>query len=187
MSQKTDTMLDLETLGNGSNAAIIAIGAVKFDPKQRKILDKFYCRVDPQSCIDAGLTITGSTILWWMQQSEAARAEFKGTLPPLRTALEGFSAWIKKPVLSGDPGEKTRVWGNGATFDNVIASSAYHALRMERPWDYRSDRCYRTVKALFPQVQLPSGLNLTGHRADHDAEFQAMHLMDIWPHLYPQS
>lgn len=171
-------MLDLETLGNTSNAALISIGAVKFDPSTKQITDRFYSRVDPQSCINAGLTINGSTVLWWFQQHESARGEFKGALPSLKIALDGFTHWMKKT-------SNNRVWGNGATFDNVILTNAYTALKMERPWSYRDDRCYRTIKALFPNVPLPSGLNLTGHRADHDAEFQAIHLMQIWPHLYP--
>lgn len=172
-----DTMLDLETMGNGSKAAIIAIGAVKFNTGNRQIFDRFYSRVDLQSCMDAGLEISASTVMWWLQQSEAARSEFKGTLPSLHTALVGFTAWMKKEPTG------SRVWGNGATFDNVILTNAYTALKMERPWSYKDDRCYRTIKALNPQVPLPQNLNLTGHRADHDAEFQAIHLMDIWPHM----
>lgn len=176
-----DFMVDLETMGKESNAAIIAIGAVKFDPKARQITDRFYSRVDLQSCIDAGLTLSASTIMWWLQQSESARNEFKGVLPTLTIALKGFTSWMHKM-----PGEidKNRVWGNGATFDNVILTNAYAAAKMERPWSYKGDRCYRTIKALFPNVPLPQGLGLTGHRADHDAEFQAIHLMNIWPQLY---
>ena len=37
-------MLDLETMGNGSNAAITAIGAVEFDTETNLIGDKFYFR-----------------------------------------------------------------------------------------------------------------------------------------------
>lgn len=180
----TDCMLDLETMGNGSNAAIIAIGAVKFNPGNRQIVDKFYSRVDLQSCMDAGMQVNASTIMWWLQQSEAARKEFTGTLPLLHTALVGFTAFMNKQTDQKEMGN--RVWGNGATFDNVILSNAYLALKMERPWSYRDDRCYRTIKALYPQVQLPKDTGLIGHRADHDAEFQAIHLMDIWPLLKQQ-
>lgn len=170
-----DVMADIETLGTGSNAVMISIGAVRFDPATKQITDRFYTRVDPQSCMDAGLTVTGSTILWWLQQSQEARDQFKGALPSLKMALDGFTAWMKKM-----PG-KHRVWGNGATFDNVILTNAYAALKMERPWGYTDDRCYRTIKALYPDVAKPSGTGLVGHRADHDAEYQAIHLMDIWP------
>lgn len=178
-----DVMLDLETMSTESNAAIIAIGAVKFDPKTKQITDRFYTRVDLQSCKDAGLDISASTVMWWLQQSEAARSEFKGQLPPLRTALAGFTAWMGK--MPGDIGH-TSVWGNGATFDNVILTNAYSAVGIERPWKYNKDRCYRTIKSLFPNVKTPETPALVAHRADHDAEYQAIHLMQIWPYLYPQ-
>lgn len=176
-------MLDLETFGTRSDATIIAIGAVKFDPKEKKIYDRFYTRIDPQTSMDVGLTVNGSTILWWFQQSEAARAEFKGTLPSLKSALDGFTSWTQRQLRPDEKG--IRVWGNGATFDNVILSASYAAMKMPRPWDYRSDRCYRTIKALFPEVPLPK-TELIAHRADHDAEYQALHLMEIWPLLNRQ-
>lgn len=177
----TDCMVDLETMDSKSNAAIIAIGAVKFDPKLRQITDRFYTRVDLQSCMDVGLTVSGDTIMWWLQQSEAARAEFKGTLPSLKIALNGFTAWLSK--APSYPGTSHRVWGNGATFDNVILGNAYNAMKMERPWSFKGDRCYRTIKALYPDVPLPVAPHLVAHRADHDAEYQAIHLMEIWPKM----
>lgn len=177
-----DVMLDLETMGNAPTSAIIAVGAVKFDPAARRIVDKFYSRVDLQSCMDAGLVVSADTIMWWLQQSDAARGEFKGTLPKLKMALDGFTLWMNK--ITATPGDSHRVWGNGATFDNVILTSAYKALKMERPWTYKGDRCYRTIRSLFPNV--PFRDFGTAHRADHDAEAQAMHLMDIWPHIYAQ-
>ena len=173
-----DVMCDLETMGNRSNAAIIAIGAVKFDPVRKQITDRFYSRVDLQSCLDAGLTVDGSTIMWWLQQPEAARAEFKGKLPSLKLALDGFTAWMTR--IPADKGHE-HVFGNGATFDNVILTNAYNALKMERPWSYKGDRCYRTIRSLYPDV--PFKDFGTAHRADHDAEAQALHLMEIWPKL----
>lgn len=177
----TDFMADIETMGNGSKAAIISIGVVKFDPATRQILDRFYSRVDLKSCLDAGLEVSADTIMWWMQQSESARAEFKGvSFPTLKNALQGLTAFMHK--MPGEIGSE-HVWGNGATFDNVILTNAYKAIGMERPWSYKGDRCYRTIKALYPQIPMPSGEGLVAHRADHDAEFQALHLMAIWPHL----
>lgn len=174
-----DVMIDCETMGNGSKAAIIAIGAVKFDPKLKRIHDRFYSRVDLQSCLDVGLEVTAGTIMWWLEQSDVARAEFKGVLPPLKKALEGFSAWMNRQM---SPTEKAHtVWGNGATFDNVILTNAYNALKMERPWSYKGDRCYRTVRAMYPDVKFKD--HGVKHRADHDAEAQANHLMELWPLL----
>jgi hypothetical protein len=75
---KTDVMIDLETLATSSDAAILTIGAVKFDPfgreKQQADMDSFYVRVDLDSCHEIGLVTNDDTIAWWASQSKEAQA-----------------------------------------------------------------------------------------------------------------
>ena len=160
-------MVDLETLGNGSNAVIIAIGAVMFD--HTGIGDTFYTNVSPQSCVDVGLQMDVSTVMWWMQQTEQSRSIFKKVSSPLKTALDDFALWYP---------EGAALWGNGATFDNVILANAYRAVGVEQPWAYWNDRCYRTLKNLYPHVKLER----TGvaHNALDDAKSQALHAARIF-------
>ena len=68
-------MLDLETMGNGNRAAIIAIGAVAFNSSG--VNQRFYQQVRLDMSIDCGLEMDASTVLWWLQQSDAARSAFK--------------------------------------------------------------------------------------------------------------
>lgn len=56
-----DVMLDLETMGNGPRAAIVAIGAVEFDPKTRTVGDRFYQTVDLATAVKMGGEIDAST------------------------------------------------------------------------------------------------------------------------------
>jgi len=160
-------MVDLETLGNGSNAVILSLGVARFD--KYGIKDSVYLRIDEQSCVNAGLRMDVSTVLWWMKQSDAARAAFDQPGIQLADALEKFSEWVPEGAC---------VWGNGATFDNVILSNAYRAVGMRQPWDFWNDRCYRTVKNLYPEVEAPE---FTGakHNALDDAVHQAKHLILI--------
>jgi len=72
-------MIDLETLGNTTNAAFIALGAVVFDPNKPDggVYDMpktYYERVDWESACK-GRSISPSTVKWWMQQSNDARTE----------------------------------------------------------------------------------------------------------------
>lgn len=164
----TRIMLDLETMGNTSNAAITAIGAVKFD--HEKILDRFEVLVDLQSCLDAGMEVTASTVLWWLQQSEEARAQFKEEADSITLALAKFSAWVGHE-------EDIEIWGNGASFDNDILANAYRKCTMERPWPHWADRCYRMIKAKCPSIELRRVG--THHRAVDDAESQALHLIEM--------
>lgn len=164
-----NVMVDLETMGTGPNSAIIAVGAVRFDGNG--VSDRFYEVVDLQSCVDLGLKLDASTVIWWMDQSDAARGEFKRTGDHISVVLQRFSKWVAN--ASGDP----IVWGNGASFDNVILASAYGATGHIVPWKFRNDRCYRTVKALFQQVKAERiG---TYHNAVNDAETQAVHLISM--------
>lgn len=166
-------MLDLETLGTGPNAAIIAIGACQFD--ETTLGREFYRIVDLASAMDAGGVVDASTILWWMKQSDEARGELlrKGT--DIYDALQSFRAWILDLSPDGD----VEIWGNGATFDNVILRSAYTRLKMSAPWSYRGDRCFRTVRAEAPPVDT-SGWGGTAHNALDDARFQARYLQEVW-------
>lgn len=164
----TQVMVDLETLGNSSTAVIIAIGAVEFDPKSGKLGREFYRVVDGQSCVDAGLKMDVSTVMWWMQQDIAARAAFQTKGVPLAAALEDFAEWMPDGAY---------VWGNGATFDNVILSSAYRATGVKQPWPFWADQCYRTLKGLRPDLKLVrSG---TYHNALDDAKSQAQHAIAL--------
>lgn len=160
-------MVDLETLGNGSNAVITSIGAAKFN--SFGVTDTFMEYVDPESCAEAGLQMDVSTVLWWMKQSDAARSAFAQKGQHLAVALQGFAAWFPKDAC---------LWGNGATFDNVILSNAYKAVGQKAPWPYWGDRCYRTVKNLFPVVKAPAFAGVA-HNALDDAVHQAKHLILI--------
>ena len=171
-----DVMIDLETMGQSSNAAILAVGAVFFDLEGQKLGPKFYEVVDLKSCIDAGLKIDASTILWWMDQSAAARAQFKVKGKRLVEVLEEFSSYLD----ANSDLDKVKIWGNGADFDNVILGNAYKCFGDDViPWKYYNSRCYRTMK------NLPHGIDfgkLSGvaHKAVDDAVFQAENLMVIY-------
>lgn len=166
-----DIMLDLETLGNGPRAAIRAIGAVSFDMNGVDDDCVFYAKVNLNTCVAAGLELDPDTVLWWLAQGEAARAEMcRGEGMPLNEALDYFEAFVA--------GRQVRVWGNGAAFDNTILASAYRALGRPTPWKFYNDRCYRTMKSMHPHVTMPrSG---THHNALDDAKSQAAHLIQIW-------
>lgn len=161
-------MLDLETLGQGSNSVIIAIGAVLFNPYGGTTHD-FYCTIDPEDAVREGLQIDASTVMWWLQQSDTARSAFKKPGMPLKAALNSFREWYTKDAP---------VWGNGAAFDNVILANAYKAIGEKQPWDFWNDRCYRTVKGMYPHIKLSR--TGTYHNALDDAKTQAEHLQTIW-------
>lgn len=172
----SNVMLDLETMGNGPGAAIVAIGAVCFDIEDARIsTDGFYTRVDLASAVQVGGIIDASTVTWWLQQSDAARAEiYADDRAHITHALRAFAAWLDAHTHGAE------VWGNGASFDNVILRSAYQRAGIEPPWKWWNDRCYRTMKAQHRDV--PFERLGTHHNALSDATSQAMHLINMLRH-----
>ncbi|MGV0961828.1 MAG: 3'-5' exonuclease [Limnohabitans sp.] len=166
-------MIDLETMDTSPQAAIIAIGAVEFDFLTQEIGEKFYSVVDLASSVAIGGVIDADTVLWWMRQNDEARAAFDRKGEHINVALQQLTQWMGR---CGDR-QDVRVWGNGADFDNVILASAYRRSCLETPWEWRYNRCYRTVKKLHPHIVMQrSGAH---HNALDDAVSQAVHLMEI--------
>jgi len=164
---KTQVMLDLETLGQKPGSVIVAIGAVQFGGG--KITSEFYRRITATSAVRVGLRIDAETVLWWLKQSDAARAEITQPGEAIARVLMDFTTWLGAA--------EAEVWGNGAGFDNVLLAAAYDACGLKPPWNFWNDRCYRTMKNLR-LVDLPPQTG-TAHNALDDARYQAQHLMKI--------
>lgn len=158
-------MVDLETFGTRPGSVIVALGAVRFE--DGKIVDRFYARIDPVDAQARGLVIDAATVVWWLGQSDAARGEIGAGGKPLADVLGEFGAWLGEA--------ETEVWGNGASFDNVLLDEAFARCGLKRPWPFGRDRCYRTVAALRPDLKIER--KGTHHNALDDAESQALHLM----------
>lgn len=180
-------MLDLETLGTGRNSVILSIGAIRFDPYADTALEcePFYVEFDKHGLAlqqRMGLNIDARTVEWWMRQSVLARRVFEPAFPkdPVQ-ALQDFAEYVEQVP-------KTKIWGNGADFDNVLLGDMYEAFSVVRPWSYSRNRCFRTLKGLpgAPKLLHRYGVQ---HNGRDDAITQAQHLQEIykWLRLTPQN
>lgn len=174
---RNHVMLDIETFGKNSHAAIVSLGAVKFDPHDEavdpSVENTFYYRVSLESSLRAGLLVDASTIDWWMHadRDSARRVLYSETAHSIAVVLDEFYKWMSDR-------SDYRVWGNSAAFDNVIVSNAYEAIGRERPWNFRNDRCFRTLKALAGNIRKPETFGI-GHHALHDAISQAIYVQAV--------
>lgn len=163
-------MIDFETLSTNPNAAVISLGAVAFT-KDGLTGEEFYVNVDGEDCKRLGLHVSESTLQWWAQQSQEAKAALETDKKTLLEALTAFSHWVK--AVGG-----THVYGNGADFDNPILKSCYEAIQADIPFKPFNGRCYRTLKSIdkVPSMSKRQG---THHNALDDAKSQAIHLLEI--------
>lgn len=163
----SNIMIDLETMSTRPDAAIVSIGAVRFNGKE--ILNKLYIGISLKSSVDMLGDLDTSTILWWMNQAPIARDAI--TNKDNIHIIEGLN------LLSSFIDKYDKVWGNGSDFDNVILSNAYSNCAIDLPWKYYNNRCYRTIKSLAPGIKIDrEGIH---HNALDDALSQTKHLVKI--------
>ncbi len=168
-----EIMLDIETLGIVPGSVIIQIGAVDFDLDN--IGEGFKINISKQSCLDVKMKVDPSTVRWWQKQSPEALASISAEpRVPITEALEKFNAWFES--VGGDA-----VWGNGATFDNVLMDIAYRVTRVPRPWHFVKDRDLRTLAAVGEMMGIvePRVNHGTAHDGLDDAISQAKWAQNI--------
>lgn len=182
-------MLDLETMATTRDAAIVAIGATRFNPVKREILDEFYINVTLKSNAALGRKIDPDTIEWWLKQSkEAQEALFVEPREDLILAMIQFCKWVTD---NGDNQIEVRkygkLWSNGPTFDEVIIRDAFEKNRSTYypfPFSFRGSRCVRTTieiaKALGLKKPKREG---THHNALDDARYQTEGVMRLFAEL----
>lgn len=164
-------MIDIEGMGKTANAPITSIGAVKFDPDSDWIGEEFHIHVSLENCLRYGMQPDASTIIWWMEQSEAARLALTcGQLEaaPLIDALSLLGEFI--------PNE-AEVWGKGINYDLAALSLAYHRTGLPDPWQYWKLRDMRLLRRLHPEIKATP--NPLAHHALHDARNQAVYVQAL--------
>ena len=167
-----DIMIDLETLHTETQGVILSIGACRFNDLD---IDNegFYRAITIQSNLDEGRTISPSTLRWWLDQTDKAKAVLDDPKAiPLGQALDELRDWI------GPRWEGVRVWGNGADFDIAMVKHAYG--QQQTPWKFWNVRCFRTIKNMESAKSVPAPVNAGAHNALFDAIAQAQHLQAMW-------
>lgn len=163
-------MIDLETLGTKAGSVILSIGATMFGEGYNTGGMAFHEHLNLEAQISVGMSMDPSTILWWMEQKDPARAAIlagqKNAKYP-SVVLEHFAGWLTQCKAE-------TVWGNGADFDLPLLSAAYVKFGMKQPWKYNAGRCVRTVMQLTGKKLGDFGTPvLLAHDALSDAVFQA--------------
>ncbi|HEY3987179.1 3'-5' exonuclease [Cedecea sp.] len=180
-------MIDLETMGNKPAAPIVSIGAVFFDPQSGELGAELYVPVNLDSAMAQGATPDGDTILWWLKQSAEARSAIcTDDTWHIAEALSELSSFISR---HSDNPRYLKVWGNGASFDNVILRSAYERAGQTCPWQFWNDSDVRTIVLLGKQLGFDPKHDIpfdgVAHNALADAIHQAKYVSAIWQRLIP--
>lgn len=132
-------MIDLETLATTPNAAVLTIGACKFDPQGTDIHSTFYERIKLESQESYGRIINDETLTWWSQQDPQIqedafgegddRIDLKDAMKKLYTFGLGTS----------------NVWSHGSIFDVVIIEDICRSFQQAVTWKFWDVRDTRTL------------------------------------------
>ncbi|MFT1617540.1 3'-5' exoribonuclease domain-containing protein [Enterobacter kobei] len=182
----THLMVDIESMGKKAGAPIVSIGAVFFDPASGQMGPEFYKVISLESAMEWGGVPDASTIIFWLKATPEARSEIVMDLAiPLDDALLQFKDFIAENAANGK--DSVQVWGNGATFDNVLLEDAYARTGISCPWKYWNNRDVRTIVELgkavgyTPRHEIP--FEGEPHKAISDARHQVKYVSAIWQHL----
>lgn len=171
-----DLMIDTETMGLPPDGALLSIGAVFFDLQTCTLGPTFSRTINLATAVRDGGTLNPGTIVWWLGQSDQARNVVRFSGVDIRNALQDFTDFI---AANSSP-KNVRPYGNSSTFDLTIINSAYLRAGIKTPWEFWNERCFRTVRNMYPSVEY--NLDEKGelaHNALGDAIFQAQHLFKI--------
>lgn len=186
-------MIDLETMGTGSNSAIVQLGAVQFD-RHNGIIGKlpFKANIDLQSCLDMGLLVTGSTIEFWMTKSDTQRNGLYNPKPEhLNKVLTDFNNWLDYKAALENRFASAKIfhlWGRSPRFDLGLLHDAYKKAQLPVLWDFRKEMDVRTIEALRPDVKtkFDDERDLSkSHDSIADCEHQINYVSAIWQELQP--
>ena len=160
-------MVDLETYSELPTAAIASIGAVKFDPTTRTILDEFYCTIDPISCKGYGLHFSKNTLDWWKTQPVEVRKTLRENNIDLETALLSLTEWMSEF-------DKICCWN---MFDVPILIYSYHIIGSKEPWKFYNTLECRTIADVYGKKIVRDSSK--HHNALEDAREQAKFIIDL--------
>lgn len=168
-----DLMVDLETFGTTNNSVIIQIGACYFNRHTGEIGNKFLMNIDAQSCLNLGMEVEGSTLYWWLQQSEEARKSLLENKVDIKTALLKFKRFAQYAK---------NLWSD-ENFDFPILKNAYDKAGIVFPVHYTGMRDLRTIvdvgkidKKSYERVGIY-------HNALHDSIHQVQYVVDAFKRI----
>lgn len=168
-------MFDIESLDTGPRSVVsqIAYSIARADDPETIVDQRLvYLPIQPQVVLKR--TISASTILFWMKQSDEARARFAENTGEEFEELPALLRHIMRGYANTVLDKETEVWARGPQFDIVNIESLAQDCAVDVPWGYSKVRDLRTLMAMagIATADVPREPRLKEHMADHDTEYQ---------------
>ena len=159
-----DLMIDIETLATDSNALVCSISAIQFNLDTGQIGEKFEIGLNWDEQISKGAVVDMGTVRWWLSQDKQAQNSLLSlSCSNVNNALNDFNRWLADTFKSSF--SNIRLWGNGATFDNVIVENLFKRHNVEffiRFWNHRDVRTLVDVSNIDLRTFIFEGIKHNG-------------------------
>lgn len=191
---KLHTVVDLETLGTNNNAPILSIGAATAGESTDGsfVFLRTFHRVINIEFLDLDkYDLDLPTLKWWITgvhipaDARNVLDEYPGQ--DLPTVLTQFREYIldigEEFIPNADNVTDHMLYGNSASFDLGILANSYEKEGVFKPWNYKQESCFRTIKSLYPEVTYSPSKSFTPHHAQEDAMYELEHLIAILAYI----
>lgn len=186
-------MLDNENLDLGAKGVITQVGVIAFpldDPETELRRIDQDLPVQPQ--LTLGRTMSFSTILWWMQQDDKARARFientGNDMEELLAFVRSIHRKISELIQQAGGKRNVEVWAKGPQMDIVQIESLFNDCGLEAPWDYDTVMDLRTTMKLAGiHTKDVDSTGIVPHVAVSDCKFQIRCYAEAMKHLRANS
>jgi hypothetical protein len=196
-SRYLNVMVDIETMGHGPSAPVLAVGLVPFQihPNQCELAPRDQwreVRCSLAANVVGGKVINADTVEWWLRQDKAAQELLLAE--PRHATLFGFWSAVREEILavnsrSGD----LSVWAKPPQYDLITVRESMLAEGVDVPWQHRNEQDLRTVVAIA-RAAMQSGQAgwqevfevkpVVEHSAMADAAEQAEQVVRFYRRLY---
>lgn len=184
---ETHLMIDIETFGVSSDAPILSIGAITFNPFLDEPLKNnrfFYTKIELESSLRNG-KFERETFEWWLKQDTEVLMDLLDPIYslPYRDALEYFKEFCEDLP-------NVNVWANGSMFDIRILEHHFNKNDIKIPWNFQNIRDCRTIEWMSNyNNRKREDIERKGnhHNALDDAKYQAEYISYMCRNLKKKS
>jgi len=180
---------DIETLGKKSNAAILSMACIHFEPDQKYEYDEllqsaFFAKFDiGYQKTKFNRTIDKSTIDWWSKQCDHAKEKSFISTPNDLKFEDGYEL-MRQWVNSKSKNQKEWVWARG-NLDQSVLSDIEDEMEVKPIFFYNRWRDVRTAIDIFAATEngycdvpnFDSGAHVIKHDPVHDCAYDIMMLL----------
>ncbi|WP_193162920.1 3'-5' exonuclease [Enterobacter ludwigii] len=181
------TLIYIEALDTKPRGAITAIAAVTFDPETQTLGKRFCKRVDPESSVSRGGTISAALFKWWLRQSPESRSQLLDASGSISEALNELQCFIVRHSLY-EPNGNTILWSrqSGDFCPISTLTAAFLNCNITPVWHHSDVRNTWSLEMMAHDTGMDF-LATKFEGAAHDplahATYQARLIMNAWNHI----